>query len=87
MSQEYEAGEDQERRVKRRTCTADDAYDQGEKKRLMEPSKIRDKAATEISFLPIDVLFCIFDKLLELVEYVRFAAVCKELRFVAKDYN
>lgn len=37
--------------------------------------------------LQIDVLFCIFDKLLELVDYVHFAAICKELRFVAKEYN
>lgn len=48
------------------------AYDQ------REPSKIRDT---------YNVLSCILDQLLELIDYVRFAAVCKEWHGVAKDYN
>ncbi|XP_062013970.1 uncharacterized protein LOC133730362 [Rosa rugosa] len=87
--EDEEAGaKDQERRLKRRrTCQL--GYEQREGEQLIEPSKTRDKAATmlQISCLPIDVLYCVLDKLLELVDYVRFAAVCKELHFVAKYYN
>lgn len=37
--------------------------------------------------LPLDVVILILDKLLELINHVRFAAVCKDWRSFAKDYN
>lgn len=86
MTQEEGGEEDQERRVKRRTCPA---YDQREREKVMEPSKIRerDTPVTKITNLAEDVVFHILDKLLEPIDHFCFAAVCKEWRCVAKDYN
>ncbi|KAL6224051.1 hypothetical protein ACLB2K_002907 [Fragaria x ananassa] len=73
--EDEEAGaEAQEIQVKRRRITGQLGCEQREMK-------------LQISCLPIDVLYCVLDKLLELVDYVRFAAVCKELQQVAKLYN
>lgn len=37
--------------------------------------------------LPSDIMFSVLDKLLEPIEHVRFAVVCKQWRYAAKDYN
>ncbi|XP_034203859.1 F-box protein At2g26160-like [Prunus dulcis] len=41
----------------------------------------------EWASLPLLVVFLVLDKLMELIDHVRFAAVCKEWSCLAKDYN
>ncbi|KAL6226625.1 hypothetical protein ACLB2K_000586 [Fragaria x ananassa] len=37
--------------------------------------------------LPSDIMFSVLDKLMEPIEHVRFAVVCKQWRYAAKNYN
>lgn len=41
----------------------------------------------EWASLPLPVVFLVLDKMLEPIDHVHFAAVCKEWRALAKDYN
>ncbi|CAB4270984.1 unnamed protein product [Prunus armeniaca] len=41
----------------------------------------------EWASLPLLVVFLVLDKLMEPIDHVRFAAVCKEWSCLAKDYN
>ncbi|KAI5353391.1 hypothetical protein L3X38_006284 [Prunus dulcis] len=41
----------------------------------------------EWASLPLPVVFFVLDKMLEPIDHVHFAAVCKEWRALAKDYN
>lgn len=43
--------------------------------------------SVEWASLPLPVVFLVLDKMLEPIDHVHFAAVCKEWRALAKDYN